>query len=213
MSIKLASARAEGTSTRERRDAPAAAGGDESRDEQALIAAIRMGDARAFERVFHTYYRPLCAFMQGYVGSREVAEEYVQDVLCWVWEQRAEWTVRSGLRSYLYGAVRNRGLNYLKHRRIARAWEGQAASELPISGLGQGPITVEDAMRARELVAALHVAVERLPARRRQAFTLRWQHRMSNREIADVMGISEKGVEIAVTKALRTLREALASFF
>ncbi len=53
-------------------------------------------------------------------------------------------------------------------------------------------------------------AVAVMPERRRLAFTLRTRHHLTYPEIARVMGISVKGVELHLTLALKAVREALA---
>jgi RNA polymerase sigma-70 factor (ECF subfamily) len=55
--------------------------------------------------------------------------------------------------------------------------------------------------------------VEALPPRCRQAFLLRRQHGLSYAEIAQVMGIAPKTVEVQIGAALRTLRARLAHFY
>jgi RNA polymerase sigma-70 factor, ECF subfamily len=179
-------------------------------EEQDLIRRIRAGDAAAFETMFHLYYRPLCAFTMGYVRSRHVAEELVQEVLLWVWEQRERWEIRCGLRSYLYTAARNASLNALKRQRVVDRWEASAANESRAAGPAVDARSVDDELDRREAALAVGRAIDRLPERRRQALTLRWQHRLSYAEIAQVMGITVKAVETSLAKAIDTLRRELA---
>jgi RNA polymerase sigma-70 factor (ECF subfamily) len=63
------------------------------------------------------------------------------------------------------------------------------------------------------LIAAVHEAVGELPPRCRQAFLLRRQHGLSYGEIAQVMGIAPKTVEVQIGAALRILRARLARFY
>lgn len=177
-------------------------------DEPALIARVRAGDRGAFEGLFHAYYPLLHAFVTSYVRAPDVAEEIVQDVFLNIWVNRTTWTVRDGIRSYLYGSARNRALSYLRHEGVTARWEMRAATEsehtVPSSG---------DTLEATEWQALVARAIDRLPARRRMAYLLRWQHRMSYAEIAEQMGISVKGVEVALAKALQTLRDDLKDYW
>ncbi len=179
-------------------------------DDAALVARIRAGDARAFEQLFRAYYRPLCQFMLAYVHSLDIVEEHVQQVFWWMWEQREQLPVQSGLRAYLYTAVRHRALNHIKRRGVAARWAAQAVPDLGLAGIGQGPPDAERTMRQRDVSAALARAIAQLPERRRQAFALAWQHGLTNAETAAVMGISVKAVEAALAKAIASLREVLA---
>jgi RNA polymerase sigma-70 factor (ECF subfamily) len=179
-------------------------------DERDLVQRIRAGDAAAFEAMFHLYYGPLCAFTMGYVRSRHLAEEQVQDVLLWIWEQRERWDIRTGLRSYLYTAARNAALNSLKRQRVADRWEASAVNESRAAGPAADVRSVDDEIDRRDVARAIGHAIDRLPERRRQALTLRWQHRLSYAEIAQVMGITVKSVETSLAKAIDTLRRELA---
>ena len=68
------------------------------------------------------------------------------------------------------------------------------------------------ALERDELHAHLSRAVGELPERRRLVVLLRWQHQLSNGEIARVLGISEKGVETQFGRALAALRKRFARF-
>lgn len=176
-----------------------------------LATRVRLGDASAFEELFHAHYEPLCAFVLGYVGSAETAEDVVQEMFAKLWERRGEWDVRGSVRSYLYGAARNRALSHLRHARVAARWAEGALREIDARGPAQA--SADEQVRTDELAQALARAVERLPARRRQAYTLRWQHNLSLAEIAAVMGVTVKCVELQLASASKAVREALADFF
>lgn len=171
---------------------------------------IRAGDERAFEELFHSYYAPLCAFAHRLVGSPEAAEEVVQAVFLRLWAGRTRLGPQTNVRAYLYAATRNRSLDHLKRAGVERRWltEGGWEDDLPPEG--------DDAQRrleADEATNALRAAVERLPERARLVVTLRWVHGLRPPEIAEALGISVKGVEIQITRALRALRGYLKEGF
>jgi len=176
------------------------------------IERIRAGDESVFEELFKAYYRGLCHFVYGYVRSRETAEELVQAVFLRIWEKRDSWEPPTGIRAYLFAACRNQALDHLRHQRIvdrvALAANGVESEELA----GAPPIRPDEAIHGTELTEALRRAVEELPERRRAVLVLRWEHHLSNLEIARALGISVKGVEAHVTRALAVLRERLAAF-
>ena len=97
--------------------------------EEALVARMRLGDADAFEQLFRSYYDSLWRFAFGFVGSRAVAEELVQDVMLEVWTGRGTWVVRSSVKAYLYGAVRNQALNVQRRKRLELRYEERAVTE------------------------------------------------------------------------------------
>ena len=93
--------------------------------ERDWVARIRSGDGPAFEALFYAYHAPLCAFAYRLVGVRDLAEEIVQEVFLYIWERRETWDVRTSVKSYLFTAVRNAAMSYLRHERVVRQREAE----------------------------------------------------------------------------------------
>ena len=175
------------------------------------VRLVRGADRAAFERMFRAHYVPLCDFVDRYVRSRETAEELVQDVFFNVWTSRDRWEVRDSIKAYLYGAARNRALNHLRHERTARRWEERVVAEDATSTVRPSPSNSLDRLESDEAAATLRRAIAALPERARAVVILRWQHQLSYAEIAGAMGISVKGVENQLARAMKALREGLGS--
>ncbi len=178
----------------------------------AWYQAMRAGDERAFEALFHAQYAPLCRFVREYVRAPDVAEELVQDLFLRLWRDRGRQPVRGSVRSYLYVAARNAALNHIRHegfvRRLQRRW--QAGEREP--ALVPAARTPEGDAADRELADAIQAAIRALPERARLAATLRWEHQLSYAEIAEIMEISVKGVENQLGRIVKALRPALEPF-
>jgi RNA polymerase sigma-70 factor (ECF subfamily) len=177
-----------------------------------LIARIRAGDARAFEELFRTYYEGLCVFAARLVGSDGMAEDVVQDVLLRIWQRHERWEVAGSIPSYLYAAVRNRALNHLRHLRRKQRWRHAAETEAELLIESVEGVSADAAVRSGELADAIERAIQRLSPRCRQAFLLRRQHHLSYAEIARVMEVAPKTVEIQIGTALKSLRKQLAEW-
>lgn len=187
-------------------DSPSTGAGS---DDRALADGVRAGDLAAFETLFRRYFKPLTAFAYGLVRSPETAEELVQDTLFRIWEIRASWELHTSVKSYLYTAVRNRSLQHLAHARVARRFEERvrAAWSRGLEATAGG--SADEQLHAADLAQAVERVVAGLPDRCRQAFVLSREHHLSYGEIAQVMGISPKTVELQIGRALKTLRERL----
>ncbi len=83
------------------------------RRELECLERMRTGDEQAFEALFRAYVEPLCAFAYSYVESEPAAQEIVQDLFARLWERRDSLEVPRNVQAYLYGATRNRAINYL----------------------------------------------------------------------------------------------------
>lgn len=180
--------------------------------EREWVALVRLGDESAFESLFEAYYASLCDFVQSYLHSAESAEEVVQTVFLRIWEQRATWEPTTGVRAYLFAACRNQALGILKHERVVVRTATRATREELALGMGRGAPMPDAELHAAELATALRQAVHALPERRRMVVVLRWQHQMSYAEIAGVLGISVKTVEVQMGRALASLRKRLGHF-
>lgn len=170
----------------------------------ALAARIRCGDDEAFAELFLRYYAALCRFVDSYLHAPDVAEEVVQTVFLRIWEQRGTWYPQDDGRAFLFASCRNHALDLLRHERItARA--AAADAHLALGRFTVSAPTDAD-LEAEDLARQLRAAVAKLPKRRRLVVVLRWQHQLSNPEIARVLGISVKGVEMQFSRALADLR-------
>lgn len=169
----------------------------------------REHDEHVFESLFLEHYTSLCEFVDSYVRAPDVAEELVQAVFLRLWEARDSWVPKRGVRAYLFAACRNQALDYLRHERIV-ARTAEIVTDLD-AGHGSSPARADAELEAEELGNQLREVVGRLPERRRLVVVLRWQHQLTNPEIARVMGISVKGVEMQFSRALADLRRELGS--
>ena len=171
-----------------------------------LLHRIRSGDEHAFEHLFHAEHAGLCSFADRMLSSPHLAEEVVQSVFLRLWTSRRTLPALGSVRAYLYKATRNAALDHLKHAALEDQWAAATAAEGDQAG---SEPEVEALATERERSDALFRAIELLSPRARQAVVLRWLRGMTYPEVADALGISVKGVEIHVTRALRALRGSL----
>jgi RNA polymerase sigma-70 factor (ECF subfamily) len=176
-------------------------------DEGAVIAGIRRGSTASFEQLFRAHHPEMCAFATRMVGRTDVAEDLVQEVFLYVWRHREAWDVQTSARQYLYSSVRHAALRYLRHERVVQ----QHVPET-VALFARSPRPTDADLSASEIVSAVRAAIERLPDRCRLVFTLHREQGMSYLEVAEVMGISPKTVDVQMGRALKALRLSLRSF-
>jgi RNA polymerase sigma-70 factor (ECF subfamily) len=172
--------------------------------ETEFVERLRAGDEVAYTAMYRTFQPRLVAIATAYV-DRSIAEDLTQDVLGYVWEHRAEWSVERGVGVYLYATVRNRALKYLRHDRvIARLEHAPNVADAPpgMSGASEG---AEVRLEREDVRAAVDAALARVSDGARTAFLLRWMHELSYPEIAQVMATSEATVRQQVAKARRAV--------
>ncbi len=176
-------------------------------EDEALLARVRVGDHVAFEQLFRRYAEPLYECAYGYVGSRDAAQEIVQQLFVTLWERRRVWEVSGSVATYLYRATRNGSLNALR--------DGRRRLEFRASVLDAADAVaprIEQDLAALELAQAVGKVVARLPERCREVFRLNRYHHLTYAEVAQVLGLSVKTVEIHMARALKELRLRLGGW-
>jgi RNA polymerase sigma-70 factor (ECF subfamily) len=169
---------------------------------------VHADDVRDFATLFREHYAPLCRFADHYLRDDGAAEDLVQDLFAALWTDRALREVRGSVRAYLFAAVRNRALKVRNHGLVERVWQRpQAAPE--VRELHPSPAQPDDLLAGVERDQGLADAIEALPDRCRLVMQLRWREQLSYAEIASILGISVKGVEIHLSRGLQALRHRL----
>lgn len=175
-------------------------------DDAALVQALNDGDARAFEEIYERYWLPLFTTAQRKIGSREAAEEMVQDLFTALWHKRAENRIEK-LPHYLHTALKYRIIDYLR----ARTTHAGYLSYRQAWPLGPDHST-EELVAAEDLSVALAESLTLLPDATREVFRLSRLEHQSIPEIADQLHVSPKTVEYHLTRALKMLRVRLKDF-
>ena len=171
----------------------------------ALISRIRESDDAAFDELFRRHYAELCRTANRFVRNEAQAEDLVQELFFGLWNRRKELPADlTAVGGYLHRSARNRSLNYLRDQNRIPVDGGELPAHLPAAELPSDGLDRDDLRRR------LHRAIDRLPERCRLVFTMSKLDDMSQREIADSLGISPKTVENQMTRAYRFLREWLA---
>lgn len=83
-----------------------------------------------FEKLYKLYYPKMFAFTKNYVPANEDAENIVQDVFLILWERKDEIEISFTLTTYLFTLVKNRCLNFLRHKLIEEEYNNQMKEEL-----------------------------------------------------------------------------------
>ena len=165
-------------------------------------------DEATFDALVRAHYGRLCNFAVRFVKTRDIAEDLVQDVFLRIWQRQTEFQYEDPL-PYLYQAVRNRAANYARDQQVRLRWWDAAAYEAETTRPGAAR---RDAAEQAELGSAIARAVDALPNRCRQIFTMSREQDLTYTQIARALGVSVKTVETQMGRALKLLRSKLAPY-
>lgn len=145
----------------------------------------------------------LRAWLRSCFGSLVEIDDLVQEAYARSLRAHAEGTVVSP-KAFLYHAARNLALNQLRHRKYTHP---HAAGETDVASVLDGGAGVPEMVACAEDIRLLITAIQRLPERCRQVFTLRKIYGLSQKEIAARLGISEHTVEVQGAIGIRKCAE------
>lgn len=180
-----------------------------------LIISLKQGKEKTFRVIFIAYFESLEAFANTYVGNRDIAKDLVQDAFYNLWRKKSSLPEEINLKAYLYQATRNNCLNYLKRLKVQSKYEKRTQDKYNELRLNYDALSHLnfDTLSFNELLEMLNKAIEQLPPKCREVFELSRYDGMKNREIAQLLNISEKAIEGHISKALKYLKDHLKSHY
>lgn len=169
-----------------------------------MVQRLKAGDMVAFRKVFDAFSERLYHFTCSYLKDTEVAEEIVQDVFLRVWEKREEIDEDKSFKSFLYTMTVNKVLNYLKHQVVRQKYEKY------LTNFNQDATDdTESKVYYNELKVRLGGLMNKLPEQQCHIFEMSRNQGLSNREIAEQLGLSIRTVENQIYRASKFLKDQL----
>lgn len=174
-------------------------------DEKYIVTGLKNKDKTAFDFVFSYYYTGLCAYARRWVNDPNVAEDLVQDFFVRLWTNSSTIEITSSLKSYFFTSIKNRAINHLKHDKIEEKF-GVHAVNMSTYEYSNWEFTES------ELLELIELGMQKLPPRCREIFTLSRFGGKDNGEIAEMLQISKRTVELQISNALKILRSELKDY-
>lgn len=183
-----------------------------------LMLRARDDDAAAFAELVELYHHRLVTVMHHLVGNQEEAEDLAQEVFLRVYRGRKKYHPRAKFATWLFTIANNLALNALRSK--------QRKPAIPLNLRDSGPLGPRPAeqlvhdkgtlpmqrLQQQELAGIIQQALENLNERQRVAVVLNKFEDMNYVEIAEVMGLTTKGVKSLLSRARENLRVALKDY-
>ncbi len=189
-------------------------------DDAELIARLRRGDEQAFEGLIAAHHTAMIRVAQGFVPTRGLAEEVVQET--WVGMLRGldRFEGRSSLKTWLYAilinqarsmATRERRTVPFDHTDDARAED--PARFAPDGSWAQPPVPfteeIEERLVHAPMLAQLSTALDDLPPAQRTVVTLRDIEQLTSDEVCAMLEITPANQRVLLHRGRAGLRRSI----
>jgi len=183
-----------------------------------IMLRVRADDPAAFAELVELFNHRLITVLHHLLGSTEEAEDLAQEVFLRVYRVRKKYRPRAKFSTWLFTIANNLALNTLRSR--------QRKPVVPLNVRDSGPLGPRPAeqlvkdrlnqpvqhMQQQELAGIVRKALDGLNERQRVAVVLNKFEDMNYAEIAEVMGLTTKGVKSLLSRARDNLRVALKDY-
>lgn len=170
-----------------------------------LIRQIQNDNRDAYKQLFTKFYSPLCEYASQFITDAE-AEELVQDLMLFLWENRKQLMITQSVKSYLFASVKYRCFNAIRDKQYHAQVHSIIYEKL------KDQFEDPDYYLANELAENIEKAIEQLPDTYKETFLLSRFGDKPNAQIAEQLSVSVKTVEYRITQSLKILRQKLKDY-
>lgn len=167
-------------------------------------------DQKAFSIFFDFYHPKLIKFAHLYVSNYVQVEEIVSEVLIKLLKKRKTLHEIEKFEGYLFTMIKNQSLNYIKQNKKNL---NHLSSENIEDFFSAERIDPYEKYLESELRDLLNKTIELLPPKRQMVFKLIKDEGMSQKEVAELMDISARTVEVHLKLAVKDVRKIIKDHF
>lgn len=170
----------------------------------AMAEQARAGDRAAFTALFHQYNAPICRYLARVVGNDEVGRDLAQETFFSAWRALPDLRDPARFVPWLYRIATNQAHSYLREHRTRRflPWADPSDSQAGNYPTAAGPEA--QVGEAQQVAAALAL----LTPKYRVCLLLQLEGGFSQREIAQMLHLTEKSVSVYVSRGREEFRRA-----
>ncbi len=181
-----------------------------------IVRVILNGNKEEFRRLIEKYQQPIFRICMGYVHHVDDANDLVQETFINAYQNLHKFRFESNFSTWLYRISINLSLNFLRRKRLNLfdRLESIIESSLFKSNLGPGNyLNPEEVVIEKEDRIIIWNEIEKLPDKQKTAFILSKYDHQSQKEIAEIMNLTEGAVESLLQRARTNLQKRLSKYF
>ena len=172
---------------------------------------FKMGESEAFDFFFRQYYTSLCFFANSILHDEDEAKDLVQDCYIKLWNSHTIKERADTVKSFLYTAVRNKCLDFLRKKKVIKKSELQL-----IKTNTDSDFEYFDEVAFAEMIRKILGHLEELPSNMQKVFKLYYIEGKKYKQIASELNSSPEAVRKQKARALKIIRQKfllLLAFF
>ncbi len=171
-----------------------------------LLARIREGDQYAFEQLYYRYHKPVYGFLIKATRSATDSEDIAQEVFARLWNMREKIEPERNIRALIFLIARRAAVDlYRRAGRINTLFSDRVEGDSLSTDLSP-----EEILEQYETKLLLDIAIENMPRKQREIFSLHFHDNLSPAEIAQRLDVSYDNVRKQIWNGKRQLREVIS---
>ena len=161
-------------------------------------------EERVFDKVFRDYAKTVRNFILFKCGNADQADDLTQDAFVKLWKNCAKVPLEK-VKSFLFTVVKNDFFNQVEHQKVVLKYKQSKRNTIDKE-------TPEFVLREKEFQNELNDAINSLSEKQREVFLLNRIEKKKYKEIAEMLGISQKAVEKRMHQAMLHLRSKIKNY-
>jgi RNA polymerase sigma-70 factor (ECF subfamily) len=170
-----------------------------------LIQSILDGNQQDFKLLIKKFEVNVFRTAIGFLHNKQDAEEITQDVFLKAYQSLSSFRGKAAFSTWLYRITVNTSLNYLRKKKRKGFWIG-LSDFLQIPSKDKQAETI---ITERLEKTIIQQAIDNLPEKQRLAFVFTRYEELPQKQVAEIMKISEGAVEQLLLRAKNNLKKKL----
>lgn len=174
-------------------------------DEQLMSLVFARGSEQAFEELYNRYYKKLLWFSMRLVGSKEQAEDIVQDTFIKIIDKPAAFNPALKFSTWIYTIVNNACLTNMRN-------ESQRDKLLTENYVPVHITHLKHSIDVKLIQQKINTLYKDLSSKEQVVFVLRFEQELSIKEIAAIAQIPEGSVKSCLFYLLKKIAQQLKNY-
>ena len=175
-----------------------------------LAREIKNGNQSSFKFFYEAEFDNLHFFIKKYINDSSLAKDIVQESFIALWCHRETIDETRNIRTFVYSIARNKAINVLKSKYYLVNKTKALELKAEIYALSSDDVTSRiDALEMKKLIDETY---KNLPKTVKTSFELSRKESLSNKEIADKLGVTTRSVENHIKTSLEIFNKKIKKY-